>query len=183
MDQSIEEYKTLRTEILNKFEAMEKNLIACITANGVAIAYGVKESEPLVLILAILIPIYFWIQHVFYRNSIAKIASYIAIFLEGKKTNLMWENRVKEIDLKTKGHRIPYIMRILLLPYPILLIVSILIMIWKFQADIPLLIKLLISTTITLIILLIAKKTIIPYTKLRKPWIDAFEKIKSQEES
>jgi len=32
MDQSIEEYKTIRGEILRNFEAMERNLIACITA-------------------------------------------------------------------------------------------------------------------------------------------------------
>ena len=32
MDQSIEEYKTIRAEILRNFEAMERNLIACITA-------------------------------------------------------------------------------------------------------------------------------------------------------
>ena len=75
MDHNIEEYKSLRTEILRNFEAMRNNLIACITANTVAIAYGVKESQPLVLILAILIPIYFWIQHTYYRYNIAKISS------------------------------------------------------------------------------------------------------------
>ncbi|MDP2045272.1 MAG: hypothetical protein Q8L00_03560, partial [Deltaproteobacteria bacterium] len=131
----------------------------------------------------ILIPVYFWIQHIFYRKSIAKIASYIAIFLEGNETNLMWENRVKDIDLKIKGPRITYNMRIYLLPYPILLIVSILIAIWKFKPDNELLILIIISIAITLIILLIAKKTIIPYTELRKPWIDAFKELKSQEES
>ena len=40
MDHNIEEYKTLRTEILRNFVAMEKNLIACITTNGVALAYA-----------------------------------------------------------------------------------------------------------------------------------------------
>jgi hypothetical protein len=62
VDQSIEEYRTLRTEIIRNFEASERNLLACITANGIALAYGIKESQPLVLLLAILIPIYFWIQ-------------------------------------------------------------------------------------------------------------------------
>ncbi len=175
MDQSIEEYKTLRREIFRHVDAMERNLIACITANGLAIAYGLKE--PLVLLLSIAIPVYFWIQHTYYRKSVAKIATYIAIFLEGRESNLMWENRVRIVDLEEIGPQIPYIMRKYFHPYPIMLIISLLIILSK----INFILALLLIYPIIMVVLRIAKKTDIPYTELRKPWIQAWEKIKLQQ--
>ena len=76
MDQSIEEYKTLRSEILRNFDASERNLLACITANGVALVYGIKDSQPLVLVIAILIPVYFWIQNTFYRRNLYNLSTW-----------------------------------------------------------------------------------------------------------
>ncbi|MFZ5449359.1 MAG: hypothetical protein ACOZFS_12045 [Thermodesulfobacteriota bacterium] len=178
MDQSLEEYKTLRSEILRNFEASERNLLACITANGVALAYGIKESQPLVIVLAILIPIYFWIQQTFYRKNIAKIGSYIATFLEGHEKNLMWETRIHLMDSKEKGVGFAYVLRALFHPYPILLIVSIIILIWTLKLPY----RLLISFIITLLIWLIALKTYRPYAKIRAPWIDGWENIKLEEQ-
>ena len=46
MDQSIEEYKTIRSEIPRNFEAMERNLIACITAMAWPWLMASKEFQP-----------------------------------------------------------------------------------------------------------------------------------------
>jgi hypothetical protein len=177
MDQSIEEYKTLRNEILRNFEASERNLLACITANGAALAYGIKESQPLVLLLAILIPIYFWIQQTLYRKNIAKIASYIAIFLEGHEHKLMWETRVHVMDSK-EGSDFTYILRAMLQPYPILLMVSILILILTLKLPYTPFI----SFIIMLLIWPMAIKTYLPYSKIRPALIDKWKNIKLEEQ-
>lgn len=183
-DERIEEYKTLREEILRKFEAMEKNLIACITTNGVALAYGINQSQPFVLILAALIPVYFWIEHTNYRNAIAKVASYIAVFLEGKETNLMWERRVHGVDAKHHRFRISYFMRTLFLPYPVIFLISIIISAWKMKpTNAPLWSVLVVLSGIALITLVIARRADVPYTKLREQWLSLFKQIKAEEES
>jgi hypothetical protein len=177
MDQSIEEYKTLRSEILRNFEASERNLLACITANGVALAYGIKESQPLVLVLAILIPIYFWIQNTLYRKNIAKIASYIATFLENQNAHLMWETRVHLFERIKEKNPFMYILRALLHPYPILLIVSLLILIFTLKLPYaPLL-----SVIVILLIWPIALIAYRPYKKLRPSLLETWELVKSQE--
>lgn len=184
MDQSAEEYKTLRAEILRNFDAMDKNLIACITSNGVALAYGVKESKPFVLALAVLIPVYFWVQHVNHRNAIAKLGAYISIFFEGNVTKLMWERRVHKVDLKHQAFHLPYFLRRFLMPYPVLLIISIAFLIWNVKpTNWPLCLALFLVSLDILIIWVIATLADVPYAKLREPWIEAFMELKSQEES
>jgi hypothetical protein len=84
-DFRIEEYKALRAAMLHHMEKLDRNVIACITASSVVIAYGVKEL-PSVLPLAAIIPIFFWIQHINNRGKIAKLSSYIVVFLEGPES-------------------------------------------------------------------------------------------------
>jgi len=103
---SLEEYKTLRSEILRSFDAADKNILACITANGLALAYGAKESNSYILVFACMLPIYFWIQHALYRTEVAKLSAYIIVFLESQETGLMWETRIHRADLAVGGGEI-----------------------------------------------------------------------------
>jgi hypothetical protein len=182
----MEEYKTLRAELLRNEEALERDMIACITADIIALTYGIKEKMPFVLVLACIIPAYFWIQHTNHRNAIAKIASYIATFLEGPETQLMWERRTRNPDLKYKYPRYPYFMRSLLLPYPVLFLVSILSSFWVSRSIyFPRLLwwaALMISCIITLLVLYVARKTDIHFGKLLKPWNEAFRSLKELEQ-
>jgi hypothetical protein len=133
-DAMIEEYKTLRAEILQHSDAVEKNIVACLTATGIALTFGLKESSPPILLLACVIPIFFWLQHRTHRVGIAKIAAYISVFLESRESQLLWETRLRDQRLKVPGSRIPSGLRTFFYPYPILLTTSILLTFWQFKA-------------------------------------------------
>ena len=180
-DYRVEEYKALRSEILRNMDASERNIIACITANGVALAYGVKEARVLILVLACLIPIYFWIQHTFHKQAIAKIASYIAIFIEDPDVCLLWENRLQRVDLMESKPRLLYALKLLLLPYPILLMISTLTAFVTLGARLP--IGFIVGGSAVLIVSIgiLAKRADAPYVDLRAKWQDAFLKEREAE--
>jgi hypothetical protein len=181
-DYRVEEYKALRSEILRNMEAAERNIVACLTANGVALAYGVKEGKVLVLLLACLIPIYFWIQHTFFRQAIAKIGSYIAVFIESSDVCLMWENRLNLMELAQGKPRVLYALKSLLLPYPILLMVSALTTFITQGKDLRVEIIIGGSTALILSIGILAKKADIQYVDLRAKWLTIFHEAREAEE-
>ena len=174
-DYSIEEYRTLRTELLRNFDATERNLIACITANGVALAYGLSESEPLIFLIAALVPIYFWIQHANHRQSVAKIAAYIAVFHEREASGLQWEGRTQRANALVRRPRTPYLVRRFLHPYATLLVVTILLGGSVVAREFDPLLTGAISCCATLLVLGIAWAADVPYVKLREPWENAFK--------
>ncbi|MFL6260292.1 MAG: hypothetical protein ACJ76Y_11320 [Thermoanaerobaculia bacterium] len=180
---SLEEYKTLRAEIFRSFDAADKNILACITANGVALAYGAKEANVYVLILACMLPIYFWIQHALYRTEVAKLSAYITVFLESPKSGLMWETRVHKADLaESRGGKLAYAARAIILPYPILVTVSLLTMLGSLKPEslnVPLAIVL--SAIAILVIILAAILTNSSLARLRKHWLEIYENIKEEE--
>jgi hypothetical protein len=182
---SFEEYKTLRAEILRNFDAVERNMLACITANGVALAYGVKENSALVLLLACIFPAYFWIRHSLYRSAIAKLSAYISVFLESSDLGLMWETRGHQVDLLGYERRkFAHVAKVFLLPYPILLIVSIVAILET--VDMGSLSSLWIlgaALLVTLAIVLLAKLASSDFALLREGWLLRYQKIKAQEES
>jgi hypothetical protein len=179
----IEEYKALRTEMIRHMESIDRNIISTITATGVAIAYGLKES-PFVLLLASLIPIYFWIQHVNYRRTLAKISSYIAVFLEGKN-QLMWHRR-NHIQMRLKSSQVRFYLRAFLLPYPVLLIVSILVSIWYLRQTYiqawPLWILTTLSVGVIALVSMIAERTDRAFWDILDGWNQKFEAIKQRED-
>jgi hypothetical protein len=181
-DCRVEEYKALRSEILRNMEASERNIVACLTANGVALAYGVKEKQVLVLLLACLIPVYFWIQHSFFRQAIAKIASYIAIFLEDSDLSLKWETRLQRVDVAQGKPRLLYALKSLLLPYPILLMISALTTFIALRRDLPIWVVIVGSTALILGIGILAKKADVQYVDLRVKWLSAFREEREAEE-
>jgi hypothetical protein len=182
LDLRIEEYKALRVEIMHQLDAIEKNVIACITTTPIALTYGLKESQPFVIFLACAIPMYFWLKHIDHRNTIAKAAAYIRTFLEGSETNLMWESRTRSENLKYQGSRFTYWSVTFLLPYPVLVIVSIVTTFWSLRHTyfslLPSWLMILVSLVVVFIVLMVAKKADKSYMALLKPWNEAFEDFK-----
>lgn len=177
-----EEYKALRAEIIRNMEASERNIVACLTANGVALAYGVKESQPFVLFLACAIPFYFWIQHTIYRQAIAKIAAYIATFIENPDIGLMWENRLQWTDRMESRPRLLYALKSFLLPYPILALVSVLTTLFKLGSKhLPMWSLLAGSVFLALGVIAIARRADVHYVDLRANWRNAFMDTKDVE--
>lgn len=180
---SLEEYKTLRAEIMRSFDAADKNILACITANGVALAYGAKEDNTYVLVLACMLPIYFWIQHALYRNEVAKLSAYITVFLENPATGLMWETRVHRADLlDSRVGKLAYATRSVMLPYPILLVVSLLTMLSSLDLaslDRQMVTVLLLVGMLSVVVAAILTNSSLG--RLRKHWLTVYEVIKEEE--
>lgn len=178
----IEEYKTLRAEILRTFDASERNMLACITANGVALAYGAKEGNFFVLLFACLVPVYFWIQHISYRRAAAKLSAYISVFLEGPDTGLRWETRVHRADVEGNRRSLFYIARSVLLPYPVLIAVSLLTMtaaIRPISSNLPLTVG---GLAVTVMILVyVARAVDQSFVQLRKSWLSIYKQLKAEE--
>jgi hypothetical protein len=185
-DYRIEEYKALRIEIIRHMEGLDRNLIACITATAIALVYGLKES-PIVLLVANAVPMYFWIQHLNTRNKIAKIGSYIGIFLEGSDMRLMWERRTHSTIINSAHSRRSWRARIYLLPYATLLIASLLATFWSLTSKyfpswhLGWLIS--ISAIIPLIVWFVAIKLTPSFDKLIEAWDESFQLVKNFEES
>ncbi len=183
-DYTVEEYKALRSEMIRHMESLDRNVIATITATAVAIAYGLRES-PFVLVLAIIIPIYFWIQHVNNRRKLAKISSYIAVFMEGKN-QLMWHRRNHAHMTGAKASPIRFYSRAFLLPYPVLIIVSVLVSLWSLRQAYPqrwpLWFLALISAVVTLMVGLIAHRADRSFSDLLDGWNGTFDAIKKREQ-
>jgi hypothetical protein len=183
-DYTVEEYRALRSEMIRHMESLDRNVIATITATVVAIAYGLRES-PFVLILASIMPIYFWIQHVNNRRKLAKISSYIAVFLEGKN-QLMWHRRNHTQMSGPKTSPIRFYSRAFLLPYPVLIIVSVLVSLWSLRHTYPqrwpLWFLALISAIVTLMVGLIAHRADRSFSDLLDGWNARFDAIKKLEQ-
>jgi hypothetical protein len=184
--QSLEEYKTLRAEIFRSFDAADKNILACITANGVALAYGAKDGNVYVLMLACVLPVYFWIQHALYRIEVAKLSAYITVFLESPETGLMWETRVHRAELVGRGKsKLAYLVygaRAIILPYPVLVTISLLTMRGSLKPgslSIPLVASFLTGTI--LVSILAAIPTTSSFVRLRKRWVEIYKMIKEEE--
>lgn len=174
IDLRVEEYRTLRTELLRNYDAMERNLIACITANGVALAFGLKESEPFVFVIAALVPVYFWIQMNGHRESVAKISSYLSIFHENNASGLGWETRNWEASmLVRRRYRSRHHIRRFLHPYPILLLVTILCFTSVMAERASWFLIFGLAVLVVSVVLLIARAAASLET-LRKPWEIAF---------
>lgn len=181
---SIEEYKTLRTEILRNIDAGEKNMLACITANAVALAYGANEGNLFVLLFACVVPVYFWVQHIAYRSEIAKLSAYISVFLESCESGLMWETRVQKADLRQNRRiNLIYSTRALLMPYPILIIASSFTMLAFIDpADLNAL-WMLGALIVALLAIVLVPRNMHSFPVLRKEWLALYERMKAEEET
>ena len=180
-----EEYKTLRAEILLHSDIVEKNIIACITATGIALTFGLKESKPLILLLSCVIPIYFWLQHRSHRVGIAKLAAYISVFLESEETGLLWETRLRDQKLRIPVSHIPYRLRTFFHPYPVLLATSILLTFWQLKALYapgPLGWRSVVFFVFTVTIMLtLSKIADVSFATLTAKWRTAFADLKSSD--
>jgi hypothetical protein len=181
----LEEYKTLRTEILQHSDIAEKNIIACITVTGVALTFGLKESKPSILLLSCVLPIYFWLQHRSHRVSVAKLAAYISVFLENDESGLFWETRVRDGRLRLPVSRTPYRLRSFFHPYPILLATSILLTFWQFKtlySPGPFGFRATLFFVFVFVATIVVSKTAdASYDTLTKKWRSAFLALKSAE--
>lgn len=179
---ALEEYKALRAEMIRHMDSLDRNVISTITATGVAIAYGVKES-PFVLLLAIIIPIYFWIQHVNNRRKLAKLSSYLSVFLEGKG-GLMWHRR-NQIQMRIKVSPLRYYLRSLLLPYPLLIIVSTFVLVWYLRrayiSDWPLWLLISATAIVVVAVVFVAHKSDRLFSDMLAEWESKFKEIAEQE--
>jgi hypothetical protein len=181
----LEEYRTLRTEILQHSDIVEKNIVACVTVTGVALTFGLKESKPSILLLACVLPIYFWLQHRSHRVSVAKLAAYISVFLEGEHSGLHWETRLRDKRLRMPLSRTPYVLRSFLYPYPVLIATSIILTFWQLKSlyrpgplswrSIGFIFLVLIAT------ILISRAADAPYDTLTTKWRVAFTELKSSD--
>jgi len=105
VEQYVEEYRTLREEILVHEKSIWQVHSFLLTAAGAIFGYGLTVNNPFVLLvpLVILIPgIYMILSR---WSHIYRIAAYIRLLLEPEVDGLNWEThwaRVRELDIKVK---------------------------------------------------------------------------------
>jgi hypothetical protein len=106
MEMRIQEYETLRNELLqNKQYVFERPLIIITAAGVAAVQLSDKPSVlllPILLITLLLINLWFTVNRL---KSIARIAAYISVVLESApKTWIGWESALREHRIWIKSH-------------------------------------------------------------------------------
>lgn len=109
MEMRIEEYGTLRNELLQNKQYVFERPLLIITATGVAAVQLSDEPSvlllPVLLIIILLINLWFTVNRL---KSIARIAAYIAVVLESApQAWIGWESALREHRIWMKGHNDP----------------------------------------------------------------------------
>lgn len=96
-NQLMEEYKILRSEILY-FMNKDTTLLTCLFSGVTTVLFFVlKENMVEGCLLSYLIIIPICSKLAYHQKQMAKIASYMSVFLE-KELDVKWETRIKEIS-------------------------------------------------------------------------------------
>lgn len=98
-NQLVEEYKILRSEILY-FMNKDTSLLTCLFSGVTAVLFfALKENivEGCLLSYLIIIPI--CSKLAYHQKEMAKIATYISLFLENE-LDIKWETRIKKLSEK-----------------------------------------------------------------------------------
>jgi hypothetical protein len=97
----LEEYKTLREEILYRGRRKINIVIYTVLATGALLGYAIQNPSPYVFLipLAILIPFSYNIKGL--ANGNLKIATYISVVIESKSDRLNWETFNKKYRKNT----------------------------------------------------------------------------------
>lgn len=102
---SLEEYRMLRTEILQYLEEYQnvRNMMYVMTGAILALGIGTEEIYLLLLPLIVIIPSY--LIALSYRNNINKIATYLRVYYEEAKNicPLKWESRLRQYNIDYSG--------------------------------------------------------------------------------
>ena len=90
-DQLIEEYKTLRQEILEKFKRKDSFLIYTVIATATIFGFAIEFPSPYIFLLPLVIIIPLSYSTLGEEKGILHIGTYISLVIESKLKGLQWE--------------------------------------------------------------------------------------------
>jgi hypothetical protein len=96
----IEEYKTLRAEILQILNIQDKIQTIWFGIIIPTFTFALLQKQPWVCLLVWIFNWYSWIKSKETINAITRIGTYISIFIEPKTQGLRWETSLVNIDYK-----------------------------------------------------------------------------------
>lgn len=100
----LEEYKTLRAEILMHIDHKRKGFGAGIAVAMAILNFAISNGQPFLCLLAWLLQFYFWWSSNDDDSAIMKLGRYIAVFIEPHLTGVRWEQRVAAADRLAPEH-------------------------------------------------------------------------------
>jgi hypothetical protein len=90
-DHLIEEYKTLRQEIMENFKRKNSFVIYAIIATATIFGFALEYPSPFVFLLPLIIIIPLSYRTLAENRAILRIGTYIFVVIESKLENLHWE--------------------------------------------------------------------------------------------
>lgn len=112
-DRVMEEYKSLRTEILQLLEREVRLVIFSFTATAAILGFAftqqrpLREGAPLLFLIPLLVLTLVLLQLNDTARSLVRIAVYIRIFLELNDPALNWETKMNELRGKVQDDPFP----------------------------------------------------------------------------
>lgn len=95
----IEEYKTLREEILQKIEIHNTLVRFNITTTVAILAFAFSQDNCYIFLLPFFIIIPVSIRDLYYRRAMYKLSAYIIVFIESNNEDLNWETRNSKLSI------------------------------------------------------------------------------------
>lgn len=106
-DRSIEEYKSLRTEILQKLNQELRFVSFSFAATTVILSFAFTQESSLLFLVPLLVLTLVLFQLNDSAHSLVRITVYIRVFLESNDPDLNWETTIYELRDKLRRQPFP----------------------------------------------------------------------------